>query len=551
MDRIFIAPEVQPPQFIDAFFLDKGNDRIYLCQSNILTPIAGIKGRTGDRDGEGSQALFNFNITSPIAYTSLDECYVGQSTNLKVKKIKKQVDGTWQVSTFLTNVSPSSICKIGSSLWVFSGNSLIEYDSNSSIVSEFTLPNLNSSFGWVGGAVDSGGRIYVWIYEGGPATSLWRFDTNLFHSNPNDPGVFTHIAGMRYSEWITYSNDLRPVDGPLLNCGMYKCDMAYMSGENPPNLIIFGGGDTRRFIYLDFVNKISKTLLKDGTLVQLPPPADKYQIDGSGNPAFFGIPSGMSPTGYPYSFVYPWDWQQRTFWQEIALVQDQSEGGTVNNSQFITQTIPSTMEAGKQYAVSITMSNTGDTTWSEVGTYHLGFVKPSDPLSPSPDDPVWASGGRLLITGKVAPGAQYTFIGTVTAPAKPGTYGMQLRMVQESLQWFGAVTNPASINVTPTQGNTMTKTGTLTYGSLSVNTGAVLSAIKVDLMASDGSVALAGPNVNPSSTTISMNVPDGTGWKFRVTNLDQNGAVISQVLSNTFDVQSSTVIQVVVGISVQ
>lgn len=100
------------------------------------------------------------------------------------------------------------------------------------------------------------------------------------------------------------------------------------------------------------------------------------------------------------------------------------------------------------------------------------------------------------------------------------------------------------------QGGTMQKTGTITYGSLTVPANKTLSGVQIDLIATDGSIAQAGPKIAPGTTMVNIDVPDGTGWRLRGTNLDQNGAVLSIAMSAPFDVVGQTIIQVAVSIAV-
>ena len=41
----------------------------------------------------------------------------------------------------------------------------------------------------------------------------------------------------------------------------------------------------------------------------------------------------------------------------------------------------------------------------------------------------------------VAPGEEYTFTWTVTAPSTPGSYRFCRRMVQEGVAWFGEISD--------------------------------------------------------------------------------------------------------------
>jgi hypothetical protein len=114
----------------------------------------------------------------------------------------------------------------------------------------------------------------------------------------------------------------------------------------------------------------------------------------------------------------------------------------VSNAAFVRQSVPATMVTGQSYGVSVTMRNTGTSTWIPSGSnrFRLGSQNPQD-------NTVWGSSRREL-PGEVLPGAEVTFEFTVTAPS-PGTYYFQWRMLQELIAWFGAPSPAVAVNVTP------------------------------------------------------------------------------------------------------
>ena len=102
-----------------------------------------------------------------------------------------------------------------------------------------------------------------------------------------------------------------------------------------------------------------------------------------------------------------------------------------NNAQFISQSVPSAMDPGQTYSVSVTFKNTGTTTWTEASSYRLGVQNPQDNGN-------WVTGRVYLDAGdSIAPGQSKTFSFAVTSPITPGKYNFQWRMVQEFVQWFG------------------------------------------------------------------------------------------------------------------
>ena len=145
----------------------------------------------------------------------------------------------------------------------------------------------------------------------------------------------------------------------------------------------------------------------------------------------------------------------------------------VDAASFVTQTaLPNPMVAGTSYPLSVTMKNTGTTTWSEAGSYHLGSQNPQDNVT-------WGL-GRVFLgpTETVAPGASKTFTFNVRAPSTAGNYNYQWRMVRDGVAWFGSSTvnlvgavnlpppppQPTSMSFSPTQGNAGNDAYTLTVG---------------------------------------------------------------------------------------
>lgn len=120
-------------------------------------------------------------------------------------------------------------------------------------------------------------------------------------------------------------------------------------------------------------------------------------------------------------------------------------------AEFVAHSVPSVMQAGSGYAVAVRMRNTGTSTWTADTLYRLGSQNPQDNVT-------WGT-HRVLLPGAVAPNEEVTFNFTVTAPTTSGTYAFQWRMVQDGVEWFGAMSANAAVAVTVTA-PTMPYTGT-------------------------------------------------------------------------------------------
>jgi hypothetical protein len=108
-------------------------------------------------------------------------------------------------------------------------------------------------------------------------------------------------------------------------------------------------------------------------------------------------------------------------------------------AQFISQSVPTSMVSGQQYPVSVTLKNTGDTTW-EPGSTFLGSRNPQDNFT-------WGR-NRVPLPYAVGPGGQVTFSFTVTAPAQSGSHNFQWQLFQSDLSWWvGDLTPNVSVYV--------------------------------------------------------------------------------------------------------
>ena len=116
-------------------------------------------------------------------------------------------------------------------------------------------------------------------------------------------------------------------------------------------------------------------------------------------------------------------------------------GGGVPDAAYVSKSVPTTMSAGQQYSVSITMRNTGGTNWTAGNLYRLGAINPYDNFT-------WGMNRTALAGGDtIGPNQQKTFTWTVQAPSTPGTYNFQWRMVQDGVAWFGDNSANAVISV--------------------------------------------------------------------------------------------------------
>lgn len=102
--------------------------------------------------------------------------------------------------------------------------------------------------------------------------------------------------------------------------------------------------------------------------------------------------------------------------------------------------LPSTLRCGQTYQVSVTMQNSGSSTWTEADEYRLGAVGDSDDLN---------GPGRVLLPDglSIVSGDSYNFVFNLKAPSEPRTYVTDWQMVHERVAWFGG-TAASQVTVT-------------------------------------------------------------------------------------------------------
>jgi hypothetical protein len=113
--------------------------------------------------------------------------------------------------------------------------------------------------------------------------------------------------------------------------------------------------------------------------------------------------------------------------------------------------VPGTMTTGETATATITMRNTGSTTWTTAAGYALADVTST---------PGQFGITRVTLTGSVSASAQISLTFSITAPSTPGTYPFIWQMRQDPGLWFGAyapsllssitVTAPVPIVLSPT-----------------------------------------------------------------------------------------------------
>lgn len=106
-------------------------------------------------------------------------------------------------------------------------------------------------------------------------------------------------------------------------------------------------------------------------------------------------------------------------------------------AQYVSQSIPASIQPGEVAAASVQMRNTGNTTWTAAEAYRLGSQN-------APDNMRWGL-NRVAVPGSVAPGQIATFNFSITGPTPSagggeGMRAFQWQMVRDGVTWFGELT---------------------------------------------------------------------------------------------------------------
>jgi len=116
--------------------------------------------------------------------------------------------------------------------------------------------------------------------------------------------------------------------------------------------------------------------------------------------------------------------------------------GTPDSSSFNFQFVPTTMQAGHTYQVTVGFKNTGSSTWTFADGYSLESRNPSR-------NTIWGiTDVPISPSYPIAPGGSKGFVFTVTAPSTPGHYNFQWQVTKAGEGGFGALSPNLSINVT-------------------------------------------------------------------------------------------------------
>jgi hypothetical protein len=144
-----------------------------------------------------------------------------------------------------------------------------------------------------------------------------------------------------------------------------------------------------------------------------------------------------------------------------------------NNATCTSMSAPSSVVAGSSFLASVSMTNTGGTTWTSAANYNLGSQSPQD-------NTTWGT-NRVALPSNIAPGGMANFTGYLPAPSTPGTYTFAWKMVQDGVEWFGGTCSQQIIvttslpTVTTSSASNISASSATSGGTISSNGGATVT----------------------------------------------------------------------------
>ncbi len=154
-----------------------------------------------------------------------------------------------------------------------------------------------------------------------------------------------------------------------------------------------------------------------------------------------GAITGTPTTAATYNFtVKVTDNAAATAQKALSIIVVTGGGGGALNSQFVSQTVPATLQPGQTFTVNMKFLNTGTQAWSGSAFY---FASQNPPLNQT-----WGGNGVPLSGFTANPGAILDVDFTATAPTTPGTYNFQWQMYQNGgVSFFGQMSTNVAIQV--------------------------------------------------------------------------------------------------------
>ncbi len=206
-------------------------------------------------------------------------------------------------------------------------------------------------------------------------------------------------------------------------------------------------------------------------------------------------------------------------------------------------TIPSNLTTGQSFTATVSVNNTGNTTWAQNSSsnpnpYRLGAL---DFKQPPYTSSIWGSPYYELPVASVAPGGQTTFTINSTAPTTAGSYTFGWQMFKFGVAWFGPtcqqtvqvsppadptlITNANAVCASPGTSATISWTPPTAYSTFYLRA-------KILPNPADGSAVIW--NDSFTSSSYSFSTTPGTTYQWWVQTKDPQTAAAGTAVGTTF-----------------
>jgi hypothetical protein len=115
------------------------------------------------------------------------------------------------------------------------------------------------------------------------------------------------------------------------------------------------------------------------------------------------------------------------------------------DSQFVSQSVPASVQPGQQFNVNLKWLNTGTQTWSGGAGLRMRSQNPEN-------NTIWG-GNAVQPATTVQPGQQLDITFSAIAPHAPGAYSFQWQLFQEGIGFFGQMSTAVQVTVLQPQSN--------------------------------------------------------------------------------------------------
>ncbi|HXG91576.1 MAG TPA: putative Ig domain-containing protein [Blastocatellia bacterium] len=227
-----------------------------------------------------------------------------------------------------------------------------------------------------------------------------------------------------------------------------------------------------------------------------------------------GVISGTPSSSGTFSFTAQVrDSQSATAQKQLSITI--ASGTSLYDSQFIEQTVPTTVEPNQAFSVNMKWLNTGTETWDGSNGFRIGSQNP-------PNNVTWGGDRVPLILFIVPPGQTLDVTFTAFAPSIPGTYNFQWQLFQEGTGFFGQMSANVSVTVSggsapsitssssveAMKGQPLTFQLTATGGAPPYTWSVASGALPAGLSLSANTGVIAGTPTDAGSSTAMIQVSD-------------------------------------------